>query len=168
MLTEISKNKLNLESSAKYDSKYDVVKFILSLLVLAIHSTLYPMVLYPWLRIAVPLFFIMSSYFLFSKLRDTSEDKQKTILKKFTIRNLQLYLCWCIILLPITIYIRKTTWFSHDLSENISTILKSILFGSTFVASWFITATVIGSLIIYFLSKTLKNDFTERRKLLWT
>lgn len=159
MLTEISKNKLNLESSAKYDSKYDVVKFILSLLVLAIHSTLYPMVLYPWLRIAVPLFFIMSSYFLFSKLRDASEDKQKTILKKFTIRNLQLYLCWCIILLPITIYIRKTAWFSHGLSENISTILKSILFGSTFVASWFITATVIGVLIIYFLSKVLKNDY---------
>ena len=90
-------------SAVKHDSKYDIVKFILSLLVLAIHSTLYPMVLYPWLRIAVPLFFMMSSYFLFSKLREASKDNHRAILRKFVVRNLQLYLCWFIILLPITV-----------------------------------------------------------------
>lgn len=147
-------------SEQKNDAKYDLIKFFLSLLVLAIHSTLYPMVLYPWLRIAVPLFFIMSSNFVFSKLqREASKEKQKVILKKFIVRNLQLYLCWFIILLPITIYIRRELYFSNGFFENILTILKSIFFGSTFVASWFITATIIGVLIIYLLSKLLRNDY---------
>ena len=154
----LSTKESDFVSAVKHDSKYDIVKFILSLLVLAIHSTLYPMVLYPWLRIAVPLFFIMSSYFLFSKLREAPKDNQRSILKKFVVRNLQLYLCWFIILLPITVYIRRNIWFSNSFFENVLIILKSLFFGSTFVASWFITATVIGSLIIYFLSKTLKND----------
>ena len=113
----------------KNDAKYDLIKFFLSLLVLAIHATLYPMVLYPWLRIAVPLFFMMSSYFLFSKLREAPKDKHRAILKKFVVRNLQLYSYWFIILLPVTIYIRKELWFSNGFLENTLTILKSILFG---------------------------------------
>jgi surface polysaccharide O-acyltransferase-like enzyme len=117
------------------------------------------MVLYPWLRIAVPLFFMMSSYFLFSKLREASKDNKKIILRKFVVRNLQLYFCWFIILLPITIYIRKESWFSNGFLENILAILKSFLFGSTFVASWFIIATIIGVLIIYLLCKLLRNNY---------
>lgn len=148
----------NLISITKNDAKYDLIKFFLSILVLAIHSTLYPMVLYPWLRIAVPLFFIMSSYFVFSKLHEASKEKQMVILKKFVVRNLQLYLCWFVILLPITLYIRKGLYFSNGLFKNILSILKSVFFGSTFVASWFITATIIGVLIIYSLSKLLKKD----------
>lgn len=159
MLTAISKKDRALESCIKYDSKYDIAKFILSLSVLAIHSTLYPMILYPWLRIAVPLFFIMSSYFLFLKLRETSEDKHKSILKKFVVRNLQLYLCWLTILLPITIYLRKEVWFSNGFFENLQIILKHTFFGSTFVASWFITATVTGVLIVYFLSKLPNSNY---------
>ena len=155
----LSTKESDFVSAVKHDSKYDIVKFILSLLVLAIHSTLYPMVLYPWLRIAVPLFFMMSSYFLFSKLRESTKDNYKVILKKFVVRNLQLYICWLIILLPITIYIRRKVWFSNGLLENILTILKSVLFGRTFAASWFITATIIGVLIIVLLYKIFKNDF---------
>lgn len=143
----------------KNDAKYDVIKFILSVMVIAIHSVLYPMVLYPWLRIAVPLFFMMSSYFLFSKLRDSSAEEQKRTLKKFVIRNLQLYACWFVILLPITLYIRKGLYFSHGILENIIAVVKSFLFGSTFVASWYIMATVIGVLIVYYLSRLLRNNF---------
>lgn len=146
-------------SASKNDAKYDFVKFFLSLLVLAIHAELYPMVLYPWLRIAVPLFFIMSSKFVFSKLQDASPDKQKVILKKFVVRNLQLYLCWFVILLPITIYFRKDQYFSGGLTEGILTFLKNLFFGSTFAASWFIMATIIGVLIIFLLSKLLRNDY---------
>ena len=52
----LSTKETDLIAAVKYDSKYDMVKFILSLMVLAIHSALYPMVLYPWLRIAVRCF----------------------------------------------------------------------------------------------------------------
>ena len=116
------------------------------------------MILYPWLRVAVPLFFIISSYFIFSKIRNSSQSEQKALLKKFVVRNLQLYLCWLVILLPITLYIRKETYFSNSLLENILTILKSFLFGSTFVASWYIMASIIGVLIIYWLNVLLKKD----------
>lgn len=147
------------ESSRSNDSKYDIIKFFLSLMVLAIHSVLYPMILYPWLRIAVPIFFMISSKFIFSKLYNVSEATQATILNKFIIRNLRLYLCWFVILLPIIVYTRKDQYFSADFFTNALTILKSILFGSTFVASWFIMATITGVLIIYFLSKLLRKDF---------
>lgn len=160
-LASISKNTKNMaqDSAKRNDAKYDFLKFFLSLLVLAIHSALYPMILYPWLRIAVPLFFIMSSYFVFSKLCTASADAQKDVLKMFIGRNIKLYLCWFILLLPITIYIRKEIYFSGGFLENIFIILKSFLFGSTFVASWFIAATIIGVLIIYLLSKLLKNNY---------
>lgn len=159
MLSSALVKKSNLQFSAKYDSKYDIVKFVSSLLVLAIHCQLYPMVLYPWLRVAVPLFFIMSSFFLFGKLQSASEDSHKTILKKFVVRNLQLYLCWLIILFPVTIYFRRKLWLYNGFFENALNIVKSVFFESTFKASWFITATVIGALIIYFLDKKLKNNY---------
>ncbi len=146
-------------SGTKYDAKYDLIKFGLSLLVIAIHASLYPKALYPWLRTAVPLFFMISSYFVFSKLYNAPKAEQKGILKKFVVRNLQLYLCWFLILLPITLLKRKELYFSGNLWENLLAILRSIFFGSSFSASWFISASVIGVLLIYFLSKYLRKDF---------
>lgn len=148
----------DLTSTTKNDAKYDLIKFFLSLFVLAIHSALYSMALYPWLRIAVPLFFVMSSFFVFSKLREAPKEKKRAILKKFVVRNLQLYLCWFVILLPMTIYLRKGMYFSNGLLKNVLIFIRSVFFGSTFVASWFIAATIIGVLIIYFLSELLKKD----------
>lgn len=87
----------------KYDAKYDLIKFVLSLFVLAIHASVYPMGLFPWLRIAVPLFFMLSAYFVFSKLHSAPADQQKAILKNFVYRNLRLYLFWFVILLPLTL-----------------------------------------------------------------
>ena len=146
-------------SSKKNYAKYDLLKFFLSLMIIAIHSAIYPMILYPWLRIAVPLFFIMSSYFVFSKLCSATPDKQKSIIKKFVVRNLQLYFCWLAIFLPITLYYRKREYFSHGLLGNIWAIIKSFLFGDTFPASWFIISTIIGVLIIYYLNKLLRKDY---------
>lgn len=145
-------------SQQKWDAKYDILKFVLSLFVLSIHAGIYPMVLYPWLRIAVPLFFMMSSYFLFSKMRDASVQKQYVLLKKFAFRNLQLYLCWFIILLPLTLYIRRKIYFAGSFWENVFIFLRNALFGSTFIASWYIVATIIGVFIVYFLSRLLKKD----------
>jgi len=148
-----------LISKTRYDAKYDLVKFGLSLLVMAIHSLLYPMVLFPWLRTAVPLFFMISSYFVFSKLNTAPDKAQAGILKKFILRNLQLYLCWFLILLPITLIKRKELYFSGSFSENLLAIVRSIFFGSTFSASWFISATIIGVILIHFLTKLLRKDF---------
>lgn len=142
----------------KYDAKYDLIKFVLSLFVLAIHASVYPMGLFPWVRIAVPLFFMLSAYFVFSKLHSAPADQQKAILKNFVYRNLRLYLCWFMILLPLTLVKRKELYFSGNLLDNILAFLKSLFFGSTFAASWFISATILGVVILFFLSKGLRND----------
>lgn len=143
----------------KADAKYDVIKFILSLFVMAIHAKVYPMVLFPWLRIAVPLFFMMSSYFLFSKLHTVPSGAHGAVIKKFVIRNVQLYACWFVILLPITLYVRKGTYFGGGVWRGIIGFIKTVLFGSTFVASWFISACVLGVLIIYGLCRLLRKDW---------
>ena len=55
----------------------DLTKYILSFMIVAIHLELWPNILYPWLRLAVPLFFMISSYILFSKLNVTNEETKK-------------------------------------------------------------------------------------------
>lgn len=44
---------------------FDLAKFILAIFIIAIHSEFLPHILYPWLRIAVPLFFVISAYLFF-------------------------------------------------------------------------------------------------------
>ena len=143
----------------KTDAKYDILKFVLSLFILAIHAKVYPTVLFPWLRVAVPLFFMISSYFLFSKLHATPSGEHGGILKKFVIRNVQLYACWFVILLPITLYVRKNAYFGGSVWDGIVAFIKTVLFSSTFVASWFISASVFGVLIIYGLCKLLRKNW---------
>ena len=62
---------------SKTDAKYDWIKLILSLCILAIHAKVYPMVLFPWLRLAVPLFFIISYYFSFFQAADRNAGGAK-------------------------------------------------------------------------------------------
>ncbi len=133
----------------------DLVKFILSLMIVAIHTKIYPDVLYPWLRLAIPLFLIISSFLLFRKISENPSDS-KEIIKKYLIRLLKLYLFWFIVLLPYTILIRKH-WFDDGVLYGLSKTVYSILFSTTFPASWYLTATIEGTLIVYLLSKKV-ND----------
>ena len=64
----------------------DLVKIVMSVFVVAIHTELVPDVLSPWTRIAVPVFFMISSYFFFNKLQSVGANGL-TVLKKFLIRN---------------------------------------------------------------------------------
>lgn len=140
----------------QHDAKFDIVKFILSFFVVAIHSGLFPYALYPWLRIAVPMFFMMTSYFLFSALGDAPKEKQLKIIKKFVLRNVKLYLCWFVVLLPFTLYIFRDDYLTG--LSGLKNFLKDFAFGGTFVASWYITASIIGVVLIYFLSRLLRFD----------
>ncbi len=140
----------------KSDGKYDIFKFVLSIFIVAIHSELFPLVLYPWLRIAVPLFFVISSYFLFGKLNRCSEKQEKnSIVKNFVKRNLQLYAFWLFLFIP-RLYNRREM-FTENFLKGILSIVKTFFFGSTFGASWFIMASVIAVLLVFALSKRLNN-----------
>lgn len=136
----------------------DILKIVLTLLVVAIHinpfNSLDAMdyVRYPLILIAVPMFFCISSFLFFSKY-DNSDNKKQLIIR-FVKRNLLLYLCWFVILLPATIYIRG--YFSNGFRGGLQFVID-LFIGSTFRSSWFIMALVIGTLIVAFLSKYLKN-----------
>lgn len=125
-------------------------------MIVAIHSSLYPTILYPWLRLAVPLFFMISSYLFFVKVKDLPRTQADERLKKYVRRNLSYYLFWFIVLLPLTAIARYIQWYNGDLLSFIWQILTGALFSSTFIASWFITACVTSVCILYAIPKKHK------------
>ena len=125
----------------------DLTKIILSFMVVAIHTKLLPLVLYPWIRLAVPLFFIISSFILYTKINNSPKEDKNNIIKHYIMRLIKLYLFWFIALLPITIYLRRV-WFEYGILIGILNIIIKPFLGSTFIASWYIMATIIGTLIV--------------------
>lgn len=75
----------------------DVAKFVMAIMVVGIH-TLGKYGIYPLFRIAVPLFFMISSYLFFS---DPDKCGNVICLKKFCLRNIKLYTFWFIALMPV-------------------------------------------------------------------
>ena len=134
----------------KYDS-IDLLKFILSLLVVMLHQ--HPLgdqnqyKLYPLVRIGVPIFFIISSWLFWKKIETASDPND--VLKGFVKRNIQLYVFWGIALLPITLYTRR--YFQKGIVTGMLRFIKGLIFGSTFVTSWYIMALFIGMMTCYLL-----------------
>lgn len=138
------------------NSVFDIAKFIMSLMVVAIHAQLYPELLYPWLRVAVPMFFMLSSYFLFGKLsRMTDQKKKDEAVRQYAMRNLTLYLFYAVLFFPI--YVREQQWFSQGIGKGMVLMLRELIFGSTFPASWFVMACVIGTLLVYYGGKCVSD-----------
>lgn len=135
----------------------DLTKFILCLMVVAIHTELFPIALYPWLRLAVPLFFMISSFLLFGKVKETRTVRERNrVIKHYVIRIWQLYLFWFVVLLPVTIYVRRN-WFDNGPIIGLVNVVLKPLLGSTFPASWYLMASIFGTLIVNRLSLKFGN-----------
>lgn len=115
-------------------------------MIIAIHAGIFPNYLYPWLRIAVPLFFIISSYFLFLNIRPHPNNGGE-IAKNFIKRNFRLYLFWFLASLPFTVCNRRA-WWTGDVVLFVFTCLKQLVFSSTFTASWYIVASMWACFIL--------------------
>lgn len=136
----------------------DFVKFILSIMIIAIHSSLFTMYLYPWLRIAIPIFFMISSYLFFLRIKNCDNTQEKKLrLKKFVVKNLKLWLIWTLILLPVIIFIKRG--YYEEGIIGFFNLIKSFLFGGSFTGGWFIVALVEGVAIVFFLSKRIKTVY---------
>lgn len=129
----------------------DATKLGMSLCVLAIHADLFKGLLSPTIRLAVPIFFIFTGFLFFSKLNNTSESEKKKVLWSMEKRYIQLYLFWFVVLLPITIYYRE--YYTYGLVDFVRIFLKELLFGSTFRASWYLMACILGTIIVHWLSR---------------
>ncbi len=140
----------------KVNTGADILKFIMSVFVVATHTGLLGDFILPFVRLAVPVFFVLSGYFFFSKVNSIDNSYGKNAyLKKSVKHNLQLYAFWFIVLSPLTFYIRD--YFSGGVIKGILTILHNFLLGSTFQASWYVTALITGLVILFFLSKKCSN-----------
>lgn len=137
----------------------DLLKFLLSFIVVAIHVNPFGEKLgylrFPLCRIAVPIFFLVSSYFFFRKIKNNPTNEHKNILKNLIVRNLKLYLTWFILLLPITLLSKD--YFKNGLRLGISKLITDFFFSSTFKVSWYIMGLIIGISIMFLLSKVFKN-----------
>ncbi len=138
-----------MKSTMRYDV-FDLVKLLLSFFIIAIHCGFENDV--PHLRVAVPLFFMISSFLFFRGKAD------KPALKKYILRNVQLYVVWFLILIPFTVYARSE-WFHNGIIKGCLIFFRELLFGSTFKGSWYISASVLSVLAIYALSKKIGTVF---------
>ena len=147
------------QTAAREIGSLDIAKFALSIVIVAIHSGIggnwETAFIYPWARLAVPIFFIITAFLFFKKYNQADEAGKSARLRKFVKRNAQLYLFWLIVLLIPTLYLRN--YFGHGIIRAIVDIVDGVFFGSTFVASWYIAASVIAVVAIVFLSKHMSN-----------
>lgn len=124
---------------------FDLLKFILCFFVVSIH-TMGKYSLYPFVRMAVPIFFILSAYLFFRTL-DGTQDAPK--LKKFLLRNARLYAFWFVALLPVFL----GGYLHGNLVRNFAKLAGRIVLGSSFAASWYLAALMIGVTAVYLLRK---------------
>lgn len=133
---------------------YDALKFIMAIMIVAIHTKAFQDVEFirqltaPFLSAAVPIFFILSSFFLFTKMDiyGYSWDIYKRFLKRLVI----LYMFWFIITLPITVY-SKLYYLGYGIPKILLYVLRDFTLSYTFPGSWFLTALIIGTLIVFLL-----------------
>lgn len=124
----------------------DIEKFMMALMVAAIHIVplaQYNEILYPWLRLAVPFFFLCSSYYFFDKLKYVKDTA--VVLKKFVKRNIKLYAFWSLFWFPFILFMNR------DVSgiRLIVRLIRGIVFTGTFGGSWYIIAQIEAVLIVY-------------------
>ena len=136
----------------------DILKFIMSFLVVATHTGLLSGALFPVTRLAVPIFFVLSAYFFYSKANKLSGKQAASYFKGWSAHLLKMYAFWFVLLLPLTVYIGK--YYELSFFSAILKMLKNLLFSSTFQSSWFLSALLIGNCIVFSLSqKKVKNIF---------
>ena len=102
----------NIEIKRKVIPGLDILKFCMALLIVAIHSEAVnsiPIVfeiLNPIIQSAVPMFFVVSAFLLFRKMRQNQLNiqQEKEILLHFTLRLLLLYTFWLVVQLPLVVH----------------------------------------------------------------
>ena len=138
---------------------FDALKFFMALMIVAIHTKAFHdvdiirQITQPFLNSAVPIFFILSSYFLFRKM--DSKGYSWTIYWPFLKRLFILYAFWFIATLPLTVY-EKWSYIDYGFPYILWYVIKDFLFSYTFAGSWFLTALIVGTLIVFILKKCLK------------
>lgn len=154
-------NKCYEVNKQKYYGGVDLVKFICSLLVVAIHvpplssiDTYADFIVTDFFaRIAVPFFFVAAGFFLFVKVDISNIDTK--IIRKYLYRVLALYFIWT------GIYF---IWILDDIFRHVNgpifgliVWLRNLLFVGSYVQLWYLNALVVAvACIVYLLRKQIE------------
>ena len=153
----------------KIISGLDVMKFIMALFIVDSHVKGYLItspivqnyVIHPIESLAVPTFFVISSFLFFRKARYA--EYQMNLVWHFMKRLCILYLFWCVVWSPI-IYLQKE--YFHPITVWVPLyIIRDFFFGSMFDASWFLGALLVGVPVVCGLSRLLKKDVLVHQSL---
>lgn len=144
---------LDINDFSLSGGKSDILKLVLCYMIVILH-TIDSHNMSPILRCAVPFFFMISSYFFFSKVNKcTTLLEEKVALYGYVKRNLQLYLFWTLLFLPFIAIFRG--WVDQEGIDGIYLMIRDVVFSGTFPASWYIIASVWGTVFIYYSSRYL-------------
>lgn len=135
--------------TTEYYKGYDVLKFILSIFIVAAHTLLLeelPDIHYALMMLisrAIPTFYAISAFLFMSKIDSaSSESDKKQILKKSIIRLATIFVIWYIIMLPMT-YCR---FFE---TATVKETIYAILLSCTFNGYWFFKSLIINTIILF-------------------
>lgn len=127
----------------------DVMRVFLAIVVVGIHARIFNGGGgYPFCRLAVPLFFVMSSYFLFKKIF-MGQRSANIIIKEFGRRNICLYYFYVLILLPYFLYVYRDKWFGCGMAGVFDLVKRVPLVGVQ--TYWFIVAGIFSVCIGYMI-----------------
>lgn len=163
---------VNESQKHSYYPILDLVRFIAALLIISIHcfpenstesgvgldnsipTMLGLSFLYSLVRIAVPIFFVISSFVVFKRIEEDPSNKWKYI-KKFCLRLLCLYLFWYILGLPLTIK-DIVSFVSQGDTHNLIRYIVITLWKGAPRGYWFLVSLAVG-VVIAALCKTKKS-----------
>lgn len=141
----------------------DIAKFLCSILVVTIHVPLWGYEHFEnnyigafIARLAVPFFFITSSYFLFCKV-NSGTKWGNSVIRNYLKRILNLYIIWTFVYLPISVVQLKTIMGGIN-TYTIMDYIRRCLFVGSFVHLWYMVALITSISIFAVVMKTIKYD----------
>lgn len=156
---ELMVQKLTDREDKNYNG-IDLAKFICSVLVVAIHFA--PFGTYDsyelnqyidfWVqnflcRIAVPIFFVSSGFFLFKKM--SLHCIHYSLIRSYLFRILRLYLIWSAIYFPLSMYLIINT--ERDIVKAFVTYGRNFIFIGSFMQLWYLNALLVAVSIVSLL-----------------
>lgn len=144
----------------------DFAKFIFSILVVYLHVPAFLtfsekvnyFVTLPC-KIAVPFFFLCSSYFLFKKIEDCkSMAEEKLVIKSYMKRLGKIWIKWSILYLVYRLLIMGGH-IGQDIIDikillyYIRVLVQDFIFRGISEHLWYLPATIVGTFIVYFIRK---------------
>lgn len=147
----------------KNENTIDLVKFIFSLMIVAIHVPVlcgdyqeYNFIISNGIaRIGVPFFFIAGSYFLFKKLNG---NYSWTNIKVYFFKLLRLYCVWSVIYFIPSITLAIFQKHPVPLGELASLYLRNFLFEGISFHLWYLNTTIVCTFVFILVLKRFKRN----------